>query len=109
MKFKVKKPNPRGWLFAAMVALVLGILVLIDNGSVNKDAVGATCRMEVSADVLAERTGPDPNARSESDLHRGDVLGATTEMQNGYRKLVDGNWALDTYLNPLPGSKCGTG
>jgi hypothetical protein len=108
IKFK-KKPNPRSWLFAAVIALVLGILVLIDNGQVNTDVLGAACRMQVTADVLAERAGPDPSAQSESELHRGDVLGATTEMQSGYRKLIDGNWARDTYLNPLPGSKCGTG
>jgi hypothetical protein len=103
---KLSKPDVKGWPFAAGVALVLGILVLIDNGSVSKDVVGAACRMAVNADVLSERAAPDSNASSERDLHRGDMLGATTELRNGYRKLVDGNWALDTYLNPLPGSRC---
>ena len=109
LKVVKKKPNPRSWLFALFLALVLGILVLLDNGSVNTNVVTAACRVQVVADVLAERTAPDPNANSENDMHRGDVVGATTEVQNKYRKLADGNWALDIYLKQLPGSKCGTG
>jgi hypothetical protein len=105
---KFKKPNTRGWPFALVLALILGILVLLDNGSVNSDVISATCRVEVTADVLSERAGPDPSTESQKELHRGDVLGALTEVQNRYRKLVDGNWALNEYLRPLPGSKCGS-
>jgi hypothetical protein len=103
---KFTKPNARSWPFALVVSLVLGILVLLDNGSVDSDVVSATCRVEVTADVLSERAGPDPSTQSQKDLHRGDVLGALTEVRGGYRKLVDGNWSLNEYLRPLPGSKC---
>jgi hypothetical protein len=105
-RFQVTKPNYRGWPFALAMGLLLGILVLIDNGSVNTNVISSACRVEVTADVLSERASADPSSSSENDLHRGDVLGATTEVQGGYRKLTDGNWALDLYLRPLPGSKC---
>jgi hypothetical protein len=99
---KFKKPNPRSWSFAAVIALVLGILVLIDG-------LDAACKMQVTAEVLPEWAGPNQSTQRESELHRGDVLDATTEIQSGYRKLSDGYWARDNHLSPQPGSKCGTG
>jgi hypothetical protein len=103
-KFKVSKPNARGWPFAAVIGLALGILVLMDDSSTD-----SACRMMVTGDVLSERANPDPSASSVTELHRGQVVDATTELNNGYRKLADGNWGLDTYLTPVPKSKCGSG
>ncbi|HEY2203470.1 MAG TPA: SH3 domain-containing protein [Pseudonocardia sp.] len=107
MKIKVSKPKARGWPFAGIVALVLGIMVLIDKGSLtNSSGLAATgCRVEVTADVLNVRTSPEPNAGTAVTLHKGDLRGAETTVQNGYRKLPDG-WALDEFLRPLPGSAC---
>jgi hypothetical protein len=109
IKGMFRKKGYAGWPFAILMGLILGVLVLVDKGAVTTSSLTAACRMQVTADLLSERGSADPAASSEKDLHRGDVVGATTEMQNGYRRLADGNWALDTYLNPLPGSKCGTG
>ncbi|WP_156935431.1 SH3 domain-containing protein [Pseudonocardia spinosispora] len=105
-KIKLVRPKMRSWTFALGCALVLGVLVLIDNGSVRSDVVTAACRVEVTADVLNARDSPDAGGSVAKTLHKGDVLGAETTVQNGYRKLLEGGWALDDFLRPLPGSKC---
>ena len=105
---KVAKPKPRSWFFALVVSLVLGVLVLIDNGSVSTTDAGLTspCRVEVIGTDVNVRSSPDVNGSVTTTLHRGDLRGAETGVQNGYRQLSDGGWALDDLLRPLPGSKC---
>lgn len=103
---KLQRPNARGWPFAMVVALVLGVLVLLDSGTISSTAVTASCRVEVTAEVLSARSGPDPSAQPQRELHRGDLVGAETDIQNGYRKLTDSTWALNEYLRPVPGSRC---
>lgn len=108
MQIKISRPDTRSWFFAGIVALVLGVLVLIDNGSLTAGSgLDAACRVEVTADNLNVRVSPEPAAATTSVLHRGDLLGAETTVQNGYRQLAGtGGWALDDFLRPLPGSKC---
>jgi hypothetical protein len=107
MKIKLSMPKTRSWLFAAICALVLGVLVLIDAGSVSSGSgLSSACRVEVTADTLNVRASPDPGAATTSVLRRGDLRGAETTVQNGYRELTGGGWALDDFLRPLPGSKC---
>lgn len=103
---KPKKPDPKGWPFALVIALVLGVLVLLDSGTISSSAITASCRVQVTAEVLSARSGADPSAQPQHELHRGDLVGAETEVQNGYRKLLDGTWALSEYLRPVPGSQC---
>jgi hypothetical protein len=107
--FKVKwgRPKVKGWPFAGICALVLGVLVLIDKGSVTTSSVtAAPCRVEVTVDNLVEHANPDGTSGVARTLHRGDIVDATTAVQNNYRKMQDGNWALDDFLRPLSGSKC---
>jgi len=107
MKINISMPKTRSWTFAAIVAVVLGVLVLIDNGSLSSSsALNTACRVEVTADNLNVRANPEPNAATTTVLHRGDLHGAETTVQSGYRLLAGGGWALDDFLRPLPGSKC---
>jgi hypothetical protein len=107
MKINISKPKTSGWPFAALVALGLGILVLIDAGSVSaKSGLSSACRVEVIADTLNVRANPEPTAPTISVLHRGDLHGAETTVRNGFRQLTGGGWAWDDFLRPLPGSKC---
>ena len=107
MKINLSMPKARSWAFAGIVAVVLGVLVLIDAGSVTPNSgLSAACRVEVTADTLNVRSRPDPGAPSTSVLRRGDLHGAETTVQNGYRQMTGGGWALDDFLRPLPGSKC---
>jgi hypothetical protein len=107
MKINMSMPNTRSWAFAAIIALVLGVLVLLDAGSVSTSSgLTSACRVEVTADTLNVRVNPNPGAATTTVLHRGDLHGAQTTVQNGYRQLTGGGWALDDFLRPLPGSKC---
>jgi hypothetical protein len=80
--------------------------VLIDKGSVTTSSVTAACRVEVTVDNLVEHAAPDGTSGVARTLHRGEIVDATTSVQSSYRKMQDGNWALDDFLRPLPGSKC---
>jgi hypothetical protein len=94
----------RKWPFALILGALLGVLALIDKGSLTTDGgLSSACRVEVIADVLPTRSDPDPSAsRTYGNLKRGDLRGATTNVRNGYRQLADNTWALDQYLRPLP-------
>lgn len=109
MKFNVTTQvrNTRSWLFAALIALVLGVLVLVDAGALSSNSgLTAACRVEVIADTLNVRSDARADAPTVSVLHRGDLHGAETTVRNGYRQLTGGGWAQDDFLRPLPGSKC---
>ncbi|WP_051580452.1 hypothetical protein [Pseudonocardia acaciae] len=106
-KLRKKFLDPKSWPFALMIALLLGLVVLIDKGSLSSESgLSAPCRVEVSADVLTVHSTPDSTGTIVATLHRGDLRGAQTTVRNGYRQLGDNNWALDQALRPLPGSKC---
>ncbi|MBO0850167.1 MAG: SH3 domain-containing protein [Pseudonocardia sp.] len=101
------KPKLWSWLVSLVIALVLGVAVLIDRGSLSSESgLSAPCRVEVTADGLTVHSSPDPTGSIVGTLHRGDLRGAQTTVRNGYRELADGNWALDQALRPLPGSRC---
>lgn len=96
----------RRWPFAIGLGALLGVSALISQGKLQ-----SPCQMTVvNTDLLPVRGQPDAavQPRQEYTLKRGQQQGATTTVQNGYRKLDDGNWALDTYLRPVPASvnKC---
>jgi hypothetical protein len=99
----------RKWPFALILGAALGVLALVDKGTLTTDGgLSSACRVEVIADVLPTRSDPDPSAsRTYGNLKRGDLRGATTNVRNGYRQLTDNTWALDQYLRPLPpADKC---
>ena len=96
----------RRWVFAIALGLVLGVLSLISRGTLAADqGLASPCQVTVvNADTLPVRAQPDASIQQKPlyDLKRGQQRGATRTVQNGYRKLADGNWALDLYLRPLP-------
>jgi hypothetical protein len=100
-----KIPFTRKWPFAIMLGTALGIIALIDKGTLAADnGLASRCQVTVvGVDLLPVRSRPDPTiAKAQYNLKRGDQRGATTSVENGYRKLSDGNWAFDKYLRPLP-------
>ncbi|GAA5150291.1 hypothetical protein GCM10023321_15360 [Pseudonocardia eucalypti] len=101
-----KMPKAKSWPFAAGVSLILGVMVLIDKGAVSSTSgLSAPCRVEVTAEVNI-RDSPEASGRNIGTLHRGDVRGTQPTVRNGYRDLGNGEWALDQFLRPLPGSTC---
>lgn len=119
-KITFKKPDAKffkGWLFVAVLSVVLTILVLIDSGEFGRStgvrADGSTgCVMLVQgieSGQLNVRAAPDGNAglvEQTDPLVNGDQVDARLAVTNGYRQLADGNWASADYLTTKPGSTC---
>ena len=101
---RAEKHWSRRWPFAIGLGVLLGISALINRGTLAPEGFASPCQVTVvNTDLLPVRSEPDASLRpkAEYNLRRGDQRGATNTVQNGYRKLSDGNWALDTYLKPL--------
>jgi hypothetical protein len=98
----------RRWPFAVILGVLLGISALLGKGTLATDGLVSPCQMTVvNTDLLPVRDEPDASVqpKAEYNLKRGDQRGATNTVRNGYRQLSDGNWALDTYLQPLAPSR----
>lgn len=109
-----KVPFTRRWPFAIGLGILLGILALINRGTLAADqGLTSPCQVTVvGTDLLPVRNEPNASIqpKAEYNLKRGQQRGATTTVENSYRKLSDGNWALDKYLKPTPPfDKCSPG
>lgn len=93
-----------------VVAVLVGvaILLIIQNGK-KSDAAPASsttggCQMQVTADVLNVRSAPDGTSSVVTKLSTGAVIGATTNVQKGYRELSTDHWAADKFLKQVSGN-----
>nr|WP_246381399.1 SH3 domain-containing protein [Prauserella isguenensis] len=64
------------------------------------------CSMTVDADVLNVRSGPSTGDEVVGTLEQGAETDATTDVRDGFRKLADGEWASDDFLEPVDGASC---
>ena len=105
-KRKIKREQisfARRWPFALLTGALLGVLALVDKGSLTADAFNSPCRVKVTEVFLFTRNDPDLSAPTTNDkLRYDDVRGATTNVRNGFRQLADNTWALDKYLRLVP-------
>jgi hypothetical protein len=98
-------------------ALLAGVGVLYVQGS-DQRAQGsedqgpassqtAACRVASTEDGVRIRSTPalDP-ANIVDELAAGEESDASTEIQNGFRKLSEGRWVSVNYIRPLDGRKC---
>jgi uncharacterized protein YgiM (DUF1202 family) len=101
----------KSWAFVLVAGSVLAVLAIIDRGGVDAlapDSEGSTgCRVEVTADELNVREGPNVEAGLLDTLNRGEEVDATRTVTGGYRELEEGRWAADQYLSPVAGADCG--
>jgi hypothetical protein len=102
-----------------LIALVLlaGVGLLYVQGSdqrreQGKDGTPASsetsaCRVESTEDGVRIRSAPaiDP-ANVVDELAAGEESDASTEVQNGFRKLSEGRWVSVDYVRPLDGTTC---
>jgi len=95
--------------------IVIGLLVVValmlivqNNKKSGAQPGGATstgaCQMQVTADVLNIRSGPDDTATVVGKLSTGAVTAGTNTVQNGYRELSTGHWASNQFLKTLSGA-----
>src|SRR5262245_65341730 len=99
-----------------MVALLAAVGVLYVQGNDQRQQqdqgpaasqTPAACRVASTEDGVRVRSAPaiDP-ANIVDELAKGEESDASTEIQNGFRKLSEGRWVSVDYVHPLTGSKC---
>jgi hypothetical protein len=110
---KVKLTGKRTVIAAALLA---GVGVLYVQGNDQRQQEGqqdptsiktATCRVASTEDGVRIRSTPalDP-ANVVDELAKDEESDASTEIQNGFRKLSEGRWVSVNFTRPLDGSKC---
>jgi hypothetical protein len=61
----------------------------------------------VTADVLKLRSAPDPNVAIVARFRQNSETGAEAQVQNGFRKLADTQWAAAGFLKSVAASNYG--
>lgn len=94
------------------VALLAGVGLLYVQGNDERKQGPASsdttaCRISSTEDGVRIRSAPalDP-ANVIDELARGEEADASTEIQNGFRKLSEGRWVSVDYIRALDGRKC---
>lgn len=91
-------------LFVIGVVVVIVILVVVQNKKNPNAQAGKTgCQVQVTADVLNVRTGPNEGDKVVKKLATGAIIAATATVQNGFRELPDKQWASSQFLKPVSG------
>jgi competence protein ComGC len=92
-------------LFVIGVVVVIVILVVVQNNKNSKtQQAGKTgCQVQVTADVLNVRTGPNEGDKVVKKLATGAIIAATSTVQNGFRELPEKQWASSQFLKPVSG------
>jgi hypothetical protein len=108
---KLKLTGKRTVIAAVLLA---GVGILYVQGSEERgqqqgpaSSETATCRVASTGDGVRVRNAPvkDP-ANVVDELASGEESDASTEIQNGFRKLSEGRWVAEEFIKPLDGRKC---
>jgi len=105
-KKKVPKLAVKSWGFVVVMGVLLTVISIFDRGGLALLPGSGTCSFTVNTAPLNVRSQPTVTAPQVTQLTQGAQVGATNIVTGGFRKLADGQWALDQYLTPVPGSSC---
>jgi hypothetical protein len=91
------------------LVLVVVALVVVQNNKKTPTPAGTStssgnCQVQVTADVLNIRSGPDGTASVVGKLSTGAITAAQPTIQNGYRELATNRWASSQFLKPVSGA-----
>lgn len=77
------------------------------DGTPASSETTSACRVASTEDGVRIRSAPaiDP-ANVVDELAAGEESDASTEVQNGFRKLSEGRWVSVDYVRPLDGTTC---
>ncbi|WP_235925990.1 SH3 domain-containing protein [Actinokineospora pegani] len=99
---------PKKALLIGGGAVVVAVLYTSNQPAPGSSAqTEATCRVEVTADVLNVRSAPEGGAEIVGKFNQGAETDADKDVRNGYRKLGADRWASAEFLKPLTGHDCG--
>jgi sirohydrochlorin ferrochelatase len=112
-----RKRNYKGWGWVLVSGLLLTALALLDAPrdtsaagtatSTSTTATGSTgCQMQVTSAQLQVRSGPSVTTDPLGELRQGQVVDATTEITDGFRRLPGNRWAANEFLVPVAGTTC---
>jgi sensor domain CHASE-containing protein len=92
-------------LFVIGIVVVVVILVVVQNNKNGNAQQGAGngCQVQVTADVLNVRSGPNSGDKVVKKLATGAIVAATATVQNGFRELPGKQWASSQFLKPVSG------
>jgi uncharacterized protein YgiM (DUF1202 family) len=93
------------WVGVALVVVALAVLSKSANVDLGRAEQVDRCQVEVNVDVLNVRAGPSIDTQSVRTLSKGDVVDATAEITNGFRRLADNGWVATQFVTP--NSHCG--
>lgn len=103
---KVPKLAVKSWGFVVVLGILLTLISIVDRGGLALRPGTGTCSFTVNTAPLNVRAQPSVTAPQVAQLTQGTTLSATNIITGGFRKLTDGQWVLDQYLTPVPGSSC---
>lgn len=86
------------------ILVVVAVLFFIQDGKKPSSQSSGACQVQVTADVLNVRSGPQATAKVVGTLHNGAVKTATSTVQNNFRELARNQWASSQFLKTVSGS-----
>ncbi|HEY0640355.1 MAG TPA: SH3 domain-containing protein [Pseudonocardiaceae bacterium] len=88
------------WVLVAVAIVVLAVMSSNADLSLGEagQPTGETCRVEVNADILNVRAGPGADTALVDKLNRGDVVEATSETSNGFRRIGTDRWVASEFV-----------
>ncbi|WP_245266998.1 SH3 domain-containing protein [Saccharomonospora piscinae] len=98
-----------------IVGAVLGVALIYSSGAEQRESEAegaggsgeqAACTVTVTADILNVRSGPGTGHDVVGKFREDAEVEATTEVRDGFRRVGDGRWASDEFLEPVDGARC---
>jgi uncharacterized protein YgiM (DUF1202 family) len=93
--------------------IVVGLLVLVavlffvqnnKKNATQQSGASGGCQVQVTADVLNVRSGPNNNDTVVAKLDNGAIRAATSTVRNDFRELATNQWAANQFLKPVSGA-----
>ena len=88
------------------VAAVVIVIALSQKGQADAQGSPTGCKVSVTADVLNARATAAGNGKIVGKYVRGAEFDAQTVVQNGFRKVAEGKWVANDFVQPVSGAKC---
>ncbi|WP_033295218.1 hypothetical protein [Amycolatopsis jejuensis] len=93
-------------IIIGLIAAVVVIYALSQKSKADAQGSPTGCKVSVTADVLNARETATPDGKIVGKYLHGAEFDAQPVVQNGFRKIAEGKWVANNFVQPLAGSKC---